>query len=129
MHKNSRRITQTHYIGVKVLIRSIINIIVITINFIFQNIYTRNIQTSNTLRQYYLDHIIGCAHNNIIIMLIALFFLITIVFFYIRFAVKKHRMMKYVGHLPGPKEYPIIGSGLKFLGKNTEGYATPTKHR
>lgn len=55
-------------------------------------------------------------------MIIASFFLISIVFFYIRLMVRKWRMMKYVGHLRGPKEYPIIGSGLKFLGKNTEGY-------
>lgn len=42
--------------------------------------------------------------------------------FVIRLNRRKKRLLKYVGHLPSPKEeWPIIGSGLRFIWKNSEG--------
>lgn len=40
---------------------------------------------------------------------------------FIKFYLHKRRIMKYVGHLPGPPEIPIVGSGLYFIGKNSIG--------
>lgn len=49
------------------------------------------------------------------------FLIVNVVKYIIRFNRNKRQMMKYVQHLPSPKEYPIIGSALRFFGKNTEG--------
>lgn len=51
----------------------------------------------------------------------AVFGVVLIVRFLIKFNRRKKRILKYVQHLATPKEYPIIGSGLRFFGKNTEG--------
>lgn len=41
--------------------------------------------------------------------------------FLIRFNRRKKKILQYVGHLQSPPELPIVGSGLLFFGKNTEG--------
>lgn len=41
--------------------------------------------------------------------------------FFIRFQRRKNRILQYIKHLPSPNEYPVIGSGFRFLGKSTEG--------
>lgn len=51
----------------------------------------------------------------------AVFGVVLIVRFLIKFNRRKKRILKYVEHLATPKEYPIIGSGLRFFGKSTEG--------
>lgn len=51
----------------------------------------------------------------------AIFCIFSIVRFFIKFNRRKQRILKYVQHLSSPKEYPIIGSGLRFFGKNSEG--------
>lgn len=38
-----------------------------------------------------------------------------------RFNRRKQRLLEYVKHLPSPNEFPVIGSGLRFFGKTTEG--------
>lgn len=38
----------------------------------------------------------------------------------VKFTIRKHRIMKYVRHLPAPFEYPIIGSSISFVGKNNQ---------
>ncbi len=53
-------------------------------------------------------------------MFIVLSFLALLLFGLIKFAVRKHRMMKYVRHLPAPFEYPIIGSSISFVGRNNQ---------
>lgn len=34
---------------------------------------------------------------------------------------RKRKLMKYVEHLPSPKEYPLVGVGNQFFWKNNEG--------
>lgn len=46
---------------------------------------------------------------------------ILIVRFLIRFNRRKKKILKYVKHLQSPPDLPIVGSGLLFFGKNTEG--------
>lgn len=61
--------------------------------------------------------------RSVILSLIILFliFLITIpVRYVLRLQRRKKRLLKYVGHLPSPKELPIVGSGLRFVWKNSE---------
>lgn len=45
----------------------------------------------------------------------------TIIRFFIKFNRRKQKILKYVSHLSSPKEYPIVGSGLRFFGKSSEG--------
>lgn len=54
----------------------------------------------------------------VILLLVCAIFLIH---YLIRFNRRKKRILKYVGHLQSPPELPIVGSGLLFLGKNTDG--------
>ncbi|KAJ6648114.1 Cytochrome P450 4g1, partial [Pseudolycoriella hygida] len=48
-----------------------------------------------------------------------LIFVIPLRFIY-RLQRRKRRLLKYVGHLPSPRELPIVGSGLRFVWKNSE---------
>lgn len=34
---------------------------------------------------------------------------------------RKWKLLKYVEHLPSPKEYPLVGIGNRFFWKNNEG--------
>lgn len=52
---------------------------------------------------------------------IALLSFVFIVRFFIKFNRRKQRILKYVKHLSSPKEYPFIGSGLRFFAKNSQG--------
>lgn len=54
----------------------------------------------------------------VILLLICAIFLIH---YLIRFNRRKNKILKYVGHLQSPPELPIVGSGLLFFGKNTDG--------
>lgn len=62
-----------------------------------------------------------------LLMAVAVFLVTTAVKYLIRFWQHKRHMMKYVQHLPSPKEYPIIGSALRFFGKNSEGMYSKLK--
>lgn len=53
------------------------------------------------------------------IFLLVLFVFISLLL--IKYKLYKKRLMKYVGHLPSPAQYPLIGSGYMFIGKNTRG--------
>lgn len=44
--------------------------------------------------------------------------LIIIIGVYIKFNLHKRNLLKYVKHLPAYKEYPIIGTAYRFVGKN-----------
>lgn len=57
----------------------------------------------------------------IVVLLIIAFVIVTPVRFVVRLQRRKRRLLKYVGHLPSPKELPIVGSGLRFVWKNSEG--------
>lgn len=46
---------------------------------------------------------------------------ILIIQYLIKFNRRKQKISKYVQHLPAPKEYPVIGSALRFFGKSSEG--------
>lgn len=50
---------------------------------------------------------------------LVLFLLISVLL--IKYNLHKKRLMKYVKHLPSLPGYPLIGSGLMFLGKDTKG--------
>lgn len=43
--------------------------------------------------------------------------------YFVNFYRRKKRMMKYVQHLRMPVDYPIVGSGYRFIGKSNEGYS------
>lgn len=53
-------------------------------------------------------------------LLLAIGFIL-IVQFFIKFIRRKQKISKYVQHLSSPKEYPVIGSALRFFGKSSEG--------
>lgn len=52
--------------------------------------------------------------------ILSLSFIVTVRFF-IKFNRRKEKILKYVCHLQSPKEYPIIGSCLRFFRKSSEG--------
>lgn len=58
-----------------------------------------------------------------------IFCFIVIVRFLIKFTRRKEKILKYVQHLSSPKEYPIIGSALRFLGKSSEGEYSITTNK
>lgn len=74
------------------------------------------------LNNFVFNSIVVLRIISISIKMIFLFGLLltVLMYFLIKFSTRKKRIMKYVGHLPSPKEYPFIGSGLHFIGKNTE---------
>lgn len=53
--------------------------------------------------------------------IVILILLSKITWFFVRFNRRKQRLLEYVKHLPSPNEFPVIGSGLRFFGKTTEG--------
>lgn len=53
-------------------------------------------------------------------MIIVLTSFVLIISLFVTFLIRKHRIMKYVKHLPAPPEYPIVGSSFRFLGKDTQ---------
>lgn len=53
-------------------------------------------------------------------MIFLLLLIVIGLYCYFKLSLHKQRLMKYVGHLPSPKEYPIVGCGINFMGKNTE---------
>lgn len=57
----------------------------------------------------------------ILVILSVIFIIVVPVRFIVRLQRRKRRLLKYVGHLPSPKELPIVGSGLRFVWKNSEG--------
>lgn len=56
-----------------------------------------------------------------ILLALAMIGFIVIIRFWIKFNRRKQRISKYVEHLSSPKEYPVIGSALRFFGKSSEG--------
>lgn len=58
----------------------------------------------------------------IVVLLLITFLIVMPVRFVVRLQRRKRRLLKYVGHLPSPKELPIVGSGLRFVWKNSEGF-------
>lgn len=59
-------------------------------------------------------------------MYLIIWFLLAVAFIYviwllIKFNRRKQKISKYVQHLSSPKEYPVIGSALRFFGKSSEG--------
>ncbi len=64
-------------------------------------------------------------HLRSVLLILVILFLIYLIVVPVRFVIRlqrrKKRLLKYVGHLPSPKELPIVGSGLRFVGKNSEG--------
>lgn len=57
----------------------------------------------------------------IVVLLLIVFLIVKPVRFVVRLQRRKKRLLKYVGHLPSPNELPIVGSGLRFVWKNSEG--------
>lgn len=55
------------------------------------------------------------------IWFLIIFGLIVVIQFWIKFSRRKQKLSKYVEHLSSPKEYPVIGSALRFFGKSSEG--------
>lgn len=56
-----------------------------------------------------------------LVLLLLVYLIVVPVRFVVRLQRRKRRLLKYVGHLPSPKELPIVGSGLRFVWKNSEG--------
>lgn len=55
------------------------------------------------------------------LLVIVILGFIVLIRFFIKFNRRKQKMLKYVQHLSSPKEFPIIGSALRFFGKSSEG--------
>ncbi|KAJ6636720.1 Cytochrome P450 4C1 [Pseudolycoriella hygida] len=53
-------------------------------------------------------------------MIVVLTFVALLLIALVKFSIRKHRIMKYVRHLPAPFEYPVIGSSINFVGRNNQ---------
>lgn len=62
-----------------------------------------------------------------LLLVTVVFSLYTLIRFFVKFNRRKRRILKYVQHLSSPKEYPVIGSGLRFFGKSSEGKDSKTQ--
>lgn len=54
-------------------------------------------------------------------MIVLILFFIILATILLKWSRHKQKYMKYVRHLPSPKEYPFIGSAYRVIGKNTKG--------
>lgn len=72
------------------------------------------------LPRYYIkrNSITRALHVRMIVLILLFTILATVLLKWTR---HKQNYMKYVQHLPSPKEYPFIGSAYRVLGKDTKG--------
>lgn len=64
-------------------------------------------------------------HLRSVLLILVVLFLIFLIALPVKYVLRLHRrkkrLLKYVSHLPSPNELPIVGSGLRFVWKNSEG--------